>query len=75
MTPGFSPLVSTAWLAAHLGEPGLRIVDVRWRSRYDNGHGISLDDPDGYRSGHIPGAVFAAMVSELLILLRSWMVS
>lgn len=65
MTPGFSPLVSTAWLAAHLGEPGLRIVDVRWRSRYDNGHGISLDDPDGYRSGHIPGAVFAAMVSEL----------
>lgn len=60
-----SPLVSTEWLAAHLAEPGLRVLDVRWRSRYENGRGISFDDPEGYRQGHIPGAVFAGMVSQL----------
>lgn len=60
-----SPLVSTAWLAAHLGDPSVRIVDVRWRSRYENGRGISLDDYDGYLAGHIPGAVFAGMIADL----------
>lgn len=63
--PGSSPLVTTAWLAAHLDDPGVRIVDVRWRSRYENGRGISLDDFDGYLAGHIPGAVFAGMIADL----------
>jgi thiosulfate/3-mercaptopyruvate sulfurtransferase len=49
-----SPLVSTEWLAAHLGDPGLRIIDVRWRPRYENGRGFSDDDLEGYLSGHIP---------------------
>lgn len=60
-----SPLVSTTWLAAHLGDPGVRIIDVRWQSRYENGRGISFDDHDGYRAGHIPNAVFAGMIAEL----------
>jgi thiosulfate/3-mercaptopyruvate sulfurtransferase len=60
-----SPLVSVDWLADHLNDPGVRIIDVRWKSRYENGKGISLDDPDGYRAGHIPGAVFAGMVAGL----------
>jgi thiosulfate/3-mercaptopyruvate sulfurtransferase len=60
-----SPLVSTEWLAAHLDDPGIRIVDVRWRSRYENGRGVSFDDREGYLAGHIPGAVFAGMNSEL----------
>lgn len=60
-----SPLVATEWLASHLHDPRLRIVDVRWRSRYENGRGISFDDPDGYSSGHIPGAVFAGMIADL----------
>lgn len=60
-----SPLVSTEWLATHLNDPALRILDVRWRSRYENGRGISFDDPEGYRTGHIPGAVFAGMISDL----------
>ena len=46
------PIVSTDWLAAHLGEPDLRIADVRWY----------LDPArrgrDAFRAGHIPGAVF-----------------
>jgi thiosulfate/3-mercaptopyruvate sulfurtransferase len=52
-------------LAWHLSDPGLRVVDVRWRSRYENGRGISFDDYDGYLAGHIPGAVFAGMVADL----------
>jgi len=60
-----SPLVSVDWLANHLDDPGVRIIDVRWTSRYENGKGISLDDLEGYRAGHIPGAVFAGMVADL----------
>jgi thiosulfate/3-mercaptopyruvate sulfurtransferase len=36
-------LVDTAWLAAHLDDPGVRIVDLR---------------PRGYGDGHVPGAVW-----------------
>jgi thiosulfate/3-mercaptopyruvate sulfurtransferase len=43
------PLVETEWLAAHLTEPNLRVVDARWR-----GDGSSRDL---YQAGHIPGAV------------------
>jgi 3-mercaptopyruvate sulfurtransferase SseA/predicted amidohydrolase len=36
-------LVETDWLAAHLTDPAIRVVDLR---------------PRGYEEGHIPGAVF-----------------
>jgi thiosulfate/3-mercaptopyruvate sulfurtransferase len=52
-------------LASHLSDRDLRVVDVRWRSRYENGRGISFDDYDGYLAGHIPGAVFAGMIADL----------
>ena len=26
----FGPVVSSAWLAAHLGQPDLRVVDATW---------------------------------------------
>lgn len=64
-TDDYSPLVSTQWLSDHLDDPNLRIIDVRWRSRYENGRGISFDDRDGYEVGHIPGAVFAGMIGDL----------
>lgn len=60
-----SPLVTSEWLAGHLGDPQLRVVDVRWQSRYENGRGISFDDHEGYLAGHIPGAVFAGMIADL----------
>lgn len=60
-----SPLVSTEWLANHIDDSNIRIVDVRWRSRNENGRGIGFDDRDGYMKGHIPGAVFGAMVDEM----------
>jgi thiosulfate/3-mercaptopyruvate sulfurtransferase len=43
------PLVDTVWLAEHLSDPQLRIVDARWR-----GDG---DSDRVYRAGHLPGAV------------------
>ncbi|MCC6608384.1 MAG: sulfurtransferase [Burkholderiales bacterium] len=46
-------------------DPDIRVVDVRWRSRYENGRGISFDDYEGYVAGHIPGAVFAGMIADL----------
>ncbi len=42
-----SPLVSTAWLADHLADPDLRIIEV-----------CNLNDDKTYRAGHIPGALW-----------------
>src|SRR5713226_2102042 len=43
------PLVETAWLAAHLSDGDVRIVDARWR-----GDGTSQEL---YQYGHLPGAI------------------
>jgi len=52
-------LVSTGWLATRLGEPDLRVVDVRW---YLDPQVRGLD---AYLAGHIPGAVFADVDRDL----------
>lgn len=52
-------LVSTDWLAGRLGDPAGRIVDVRW-SLLEKGKGRSV-----YLEGHIPGAVFVDVDTEL----------
>lgn len=46
MTPDI--LVSTAWLAEHLHDPDLRILEIS-----------SVPDDKKYREGHIPGAAWA----------------
>ncbi|HZS77070.1 MAG TPA: sulfurtransferase [Ktedonobacteraceae bacterium] len=43
------PLVEPSWVAVHLTDSDVRIVDARWRG---DGSGREL-----YRRGHIPGAV------------------
>ena len=43
------PLVEPTWLAAHLYDEDMRVVDARWRG---DGTGRDL-----YRQGHLPGAV------------------
>ena len=52
-------LVTTEWLARHLDDPALRIVDVRWY----------LDPArkgrDAYAAGHVPGAVFLDVDADL----------
>jgi thiosulfate/3-mercaptopyruvate sulfurtransferase len=49
-----TPLVSTAWLAAHLDAPTLRIVDASWYMASSGRNGRA-----DYAAAHIPGAVFA----------------
>ena len=59
-------LVTTAWLAEHLDDKNLRIVDIR-------GHVIPATEPpphyfnheDEYKKEHIPGAVFVDWVKEI----------
>jgi len=46
-------LVSTAWLAAHLRDPDLRVVDARWYLPT-----LGRDARAEYRAAHVPGAVF-----------------
>ncbi len=46
-------LISTAWLAAHLGEPDLRIVDATWYLPH-----LKRDARAEFAQAHIPGAVF-----------------
>lgn len=50
-------LVSTDWLAAHLDDPNLRIVDCRFSFDYD----AAAD----YGQGHIPGAVHVKVQEDL----------
>ena len=47
------PLVSTEWLAAHLGEPGLVVVDASWYLA-----AMQRDPHAEYAAAHLPGAVF-----------------
>ena len=44
-------LVSTAWLAAHLKDPDLRVIDASWHMPAEN-----RDARAEYDAGHIPGA-------------------
>ncbi len=53
------PIISTQWLADHINDPRLRIVDTRW---------YLLTPEKGreeYLRGHIPGAVFMSVDHDL----------
>lgn len=52
------PLVDAAWLGAHLRDPGLRVIDLRWYLSGKKGAGE-------YALGHVPGAVFVDLQTEL----------
>jgi thiosulfate/3-mercaptopyruvate sulfurtransferase len=57
--PAFGPLVETAWLRAHLEDPGLVVVDCRYvLGRPGAGQPLWLE-------GHIPGAAFLDVDSDL----------
>jgi thiosulfate/3-mercaptopyruvate sulfurtransferase len=55
----FGPLVEIEWLRAHLGEPGLTVIDCRY----------VLGQPgageEAYAEGHIPGAAFLDVDRDL----------
>ena len=47
------PVVSTGWLADHLGEPDLRVLDATWYLPT-----LKRDARAEFRQAHIPGAVY-----------------
>ena len=53
MTTTDDPLVSTDWLAEHVGDPKIKIIDASFKMP-----GILPLPKDDYLASHIPGAVF-----------------
>ena len=59
-------LVSTEWLAAHLHDPELRIVDVRGEVRPPGSSPRYRGRPEDYEAGHVPGAVFVDWTRDIV---------
>ena len=53
MTTTDDPLVSTEWLAAHLDDPNVKVIDASFKMP-----GVLPLPKDDYLAAHIPGAVF-----------------
>jgi thiosulfate/3-mercaptopyruvate sulfurtransferase len=65
------PIVTTEWLDAHLGDPGVRVVDIRgYVTTRPESPGVEVATyraaPDEYRTSHIPGAVFIDWTSDIV---------
>ena len=59
-------LATTEWLADHLDDSPVRVVDMRYNVRIASGGTLqALPGKKGYRKGHIPGAVFVDYVADL----------
>lgn len=62
-----SPLVSTEWLAEHLNDKEIRLLDATTFLKLPDGDGLySINSGfDAYKEEHIPGAVHADVLHEL----------
>jgi thiosulfate/3-mercaptopyruvate sulfurtransferase len=58
-------LVDTAWLAGQLAEPDLVVLDCTVTFRPGGGFGDTVSGRAEYEAGHIPGAGFADLTTEL----------
>jgi thiosulfate/3-mercaptopyruvate sulfurtransferase len=59
-------LATTEWLAVHLDDPSVRIVDMRHYVRAVSGGSFrAVAGREAYQQGHIPGAVFVDFASDL----------
>ena len=70
MPDNYDTLVSTDWLAEHLDDPSLRIVDIRgYVKKRDLGNGRQeaeyLAARDEYDEAHIPGAVYIDWIRDI----------
>jgi thiosulfate/3-mercaptopyruvate sulfurtransferase len=63
-------LVETDWLAEHLDDPNLRIVDMRGYVRTVLRDGVQealyVGAPEEYEQGHIPGAVYIDWTQDIV---------
>lgn len=61
-----TPLVETDWLAAHLGEPDLRILDCSVvRQDREDGTYSFVSGRENWERGHIPGSMHVFVLGEL----------
>lgn len=67
-----SPLVSTAWLDAHLIDPDLRILDCSVKLVPSEGGVRPESCRAAWAAGHIPGAGYADLVSDLSDRFSEW---
>ena len=59
-------LATVEWLAEHLDDPSVRLVDARFAIRAAaEGALVGVAERDAYREAHIPGAVFVDVMSDL----------
>jgi thiosulfate/3-mercaptopyruvate sulfurtransferase len=66
----FDPLAQTEWLAEHLDDPDLRVVDIRgYVKKRDLGNGRQeaeyLPARDEYDEAHLPGAVYVDWTRDI----------
>ena len=66
----FDPLVTTVWLAGHLEDPAVRIVDIRgYVNKTDLGGGRQRAEyvgaRDEYDEAHVPGAVYVDWTRDI----------
>jgi thiosulfate/3-mercaptopyruvate sulfurtransferase len=65
MTWDFGPLVDADWLAEHLGDPKLRVLEATVHlTPKDGGYDVRSGRED-WEAGHIPGSAFADLVGDL----------
>ena len=63
---GFSPLVSTEWLAAHRDDPNVRVLDCTVTLHPLPGGDMRAESGlAAFEAAHIPGAGFADLISDL----------
>ena len=60
------PIVSTDWLAAHLHDPELHVVDVRGKVLPPGNTPRYLPKREDYDAGHVPGAVFVDWTRDIV---------
>jgi thiosulfate/3-mercaptopyruvate sulfurtransferase len=61
-----TPLVETGWLAAHLDDPDLRVLDCSVAMQFhDDGSYSFTSGRPAWEQGHIPGSQFVDVLSEL----------
>jgi thiosulfate/3-mercaptopyruvate sulfurtransferase len=57
--------VDTQWLARHLQDEDMRIVEVHFTRCFSSHEKVAEECREQYRSGHIPGAVYIDCISDL----------
>ena len=65
------PLVTTDWLEEHLGDPNLRVIDIRgYVTTRPVTPGVEeatyRGAPEEYLAGHVPGAVFVDWTADIV---------